>query len=601
MLKVLREKSKIFLWIVAVAFIGFMVAVWGMDLRSSESRMAAGTVGEVNGQAIDARAYEDALRLLLDNYRDQNPNRDVSDDAQRQFADQAWQNIVQRTVLMQEARRRKIKVTDAEVVAYIRRNPLEQFLQNPSLQTDGRFDMQKYQQFLNDPRFDLTPLEDYVRSLLPLEKLRQEVAATVSVTDAEIRERFLADEEKVEATYLLIATRAFRDTSVAVTDEETQAYYAAHGDDFKRPEQAALSYVFFEKKASEQDDQEARTRADEILEEAKGGEDFADLAQFSSEDAGTAAKGGDLGFFGRGAMVKEFDDAAFAAEAGAIVGPVKTRFGYHVIKVEEKRRNAAGEEELRARHVLIKVEPSGETVSAIRDAAAEFAAAAAKEGFAKAAAAAGLTPSATTPFTKGDFVAGIGIFRRANVFAFASATGQTSPALDGPRGYYVFAVEQRIPPGVPPLDEIRDLVRQQIFTTRARDAARARADEALAAVRSGTSFDEAVARFGAEKRETGPVARTATLPAVGRETALIYAAFALDAGGIGGVVEQNAGFYVVRVDRKIPADESLLDSRKGDLRSAIFQEKMSARFSEFVQNLIETAKIEDHRDRQAET
>jgi peptidyl-prolyl cis-trans isomerase D len=517
------------------------------------------------------------------------------------LADQAWQNVVQRTVLMQEARRRGIKVTDDEVVTYIRRNPLQQFLQNPALMTDGRFDMQKYQQFLNDPRYDLTALEDYVRSLLPLEKLRQEVAATISVTDAEVRERFLADEEKVQATYLMVTTRAFRDTTVAVTDEEIQAHYAAHGDDFERPEQAVLSYVLFEKKPSEQDDQETKGRADEILEEAKSGTDFAELAQFSSEDVGTAPKGGDLGFFGRGAMVKEFEEAAFSAEPGQLVGPVKTKFGYHVIKVEEKRRNEAGEEEVRARHVLLKVETSGETMSAIRDAADEFSRAASKEGFAKAAAAAGLTPSTTTGFTKGDFVSGIGIFRRANSFAFTSPKGATSPTLDGPRGYYVLTVEERIPAGVPSLEEIRDPVRQQVFTARARDAARARANEALAAVRSGATFDEAVSRFGAEKRETGLVARTATIPGIGRETPFIHAAFALGPGEIAGVIEQNAGFYIVRADQKIPADESLLATKKDELRNAVFQEKMSARFSEFVQDLVETAKIEDRRGWQVET
>ncbi len=601
MLKVLREKSKIFLWIVAVAFIGFMVAVWGMDLRSSESMVAASTVGEVNGQAIDARDYEDAFRLLLDNYRQQNQDRDATDDLQRELADQAWRNVVQRTVLMQEARRRGIKVTDDEIVTYIRRNPLDQFLQNPALMTDGRFDMQKYQQFLNDPRYDLTALEDYVRSLLPLEKLRQEVAATISVTDAEVRERFLADEEKVQATYMLFSTRAFRDTSVAVTDEEIQAHYTAHGDDFERPEQAVLSYVLFEKKPSEQDDQETKARAEEILEEAKTGTDFAELAQFSSEDAGSAAKGGDLGFFGRGAMVKEFEEAAFSAEPGQVVGPVKTQFGYHVIKVEEKRRNEAGGEEVRARHVLLKVEASGETMSAIRDAADEFARSASKEGFAEAAAAAGLTPTATAPFTNGDFVAGIGIFRRANAFAFTSPKGATSPTLDGPRGYYVLAVEQRIPAGVPPLEEIREQVRQQVFTARARDAARARANEALAAVRAGATFDEAVARFGAEKRETGLVARSATIVGIGRDTPFIHAAFALGPGEIAGVVEQNAGFYIARVETKVPADETLFAAKKDELRNAVFQEKMSARFSEFVEDLVETAKIEDRRGWQAET
>lgn len=597
MLKVLREKSKIFLWIVAVAFIGFMVAVWGMDLRSSESMVAANVIGEVNGEAIEARAYDDAVRAIMTNYRQQNQEREPSDDEQRQYADQAWQNLVQRAVLMQEVKRRGIKVSDAEVVAYIRRNPLDQFLQNPALLTNGQFDMQKYQQLLNDPRYDLTGLEDYVRSLLPLEKLRQEVYATVAVTDNEVRERFLADAEKVKLTYLLVSPRAFRDTTVAAADQDIETYYSQHSDDLRKPEQAVLSYVLFEKKPSELDDQEAKTRAEETITEAKGGSDFAELATFSSEDPGTATKGGDLGFFGRGAMVKEFEDAAFAAQPGEIVGPVKSRFGYHVIKVEEKRKNEKGEDEVHARHILFKVESSSETVTAIHDAAAAFAEKADDEGFAKAAAAENLTPTSTQPFVKGDFIPGIGLFRRASSFAFSNEKGATSPVIDGPRGYYVLMVEARVPAGVPPLDEVRENIRQHIFTDRARDAARARAEQALAAVRAGQSFEEAASAFGAEQRSTEPVTRNTTVPGIGRDTALIHAAFALAPGQIGGPIDLATGFYIVRVDAKEPADETLFAAQKDEIRAGIFQEKANARFSEFVLDLVETARIEDHRGR----
>jgi parvulin-like peptidyl-prolyl isomerase len=599
MLKVLREKSKIFLWIVAVAFIGFMVAVWGMDLRSSESMVAANVVGKVNGEAIDARAYDAAVRGMINSYREQNQDRDPTEDQQREYAEQAWTNLIQRTILRQEAKRRGIKVTDAEVVAYIRHNPLEQFLQNPALHTDGRFDMQKYQQFLNDPRYDLSGLEDYIRAFLPIEKLRQEVAATVAVTESEIREEFLADAEKVKVTYLTVPVRAFRDTTIAPTEQEIEAYYTQHADEMRRPDQAVLSYVHFEKKPSEADDQEAKTRAEEVFAEAKGGSDFADLAQFSSEDAGTAPKGGDLGFFARGQMVSEFDSAAFSTEPGQIVGPIRTRFGYHVIKVEEKRKGEKGVDEVRARHILFKIEPSSETITAIHDAAEACAAKAAKEGFAAAVAAEGLTPTTTTAFVKGDFIPGIGLFRRANSFAFSHEKGESSPVFEGPGGYYVVTVDQRIPAGVPPLSEIHDSVRQQIFSSRARDGARARAEQILAAVRAGKSFEQAATDLGAEKHETQAVTRHTTIAGIGRDTAFIHAAFALAPGEVGGVVEASTGFHVLRVEQKEPADETLFGTRRDQIREAIFQEKLGARFTEFVDALVESAEIVDDRGRQA--
>jgi parvulin-like peptidyl-prolyl isomerase len=577
-----------------------MVGVWGMDLASTRQNVSMGVIGKVNGQDIGANEYRDEINSLVQNYRRQNQDQEPSDDMRRQFDDQAWQNLVQRALLQKEVEKRGLAVTDKEIVTYIRGNPLPMFVQNPTFQTNGQFDITKYHAALNDPRVDWTWLEDYVRGLLPFEKLRQEVMASVSVTEDEVRDRFLSEQEQAKVTYAAVSPRDFRDTTVVVTDSEIETYYREHQDELKRPEGAVLNYVLLEKLASEADEQEVRTRAQEVYEEAKNGGDFASMAQIYSEDAQSAGNGGDLGFFRRGMMVPEFDAIAFSMQPGEISEPVKTKFGYHVIKVEEKGTTETGEPQVRARHILLEIHPSQETVTAVYERAENFARQAREKGFAEAASAAGLAPTETTPFNKGDFVPGIGMMPRANSFAFSNPVGTTMAPMEGPRGLYVFSIKSRTPEGVPPLEEVKNAVKEKILVERQRDAAEARAAEIANFVKGGGTLEDAMARFGLEKRETPLFTRTATVGGVGRGTAFSFAAFSLQPGQTSGVIETNTGYYVLRVDERQPANDADYAARRDMIRQQIQREKSETRFNEFVEGLVTAADVTDRRGLQAE-
>jgi peptidyl-prolyl cis-trans isomerase D len=600
MLNLMREKSKTILWIVAVSFILFMVGVWGMDLTSTQQNVSMGSVGKVNGRDIGVSEYRDEINSLVQNYRRQNQDKEPPEDMRRQFDDQAWQNLVQRALLQKEVEKRGLAVTDKEIVTYIRGNPLPMFLQNPTFQTNGQFDITKYHAALNDPRVDWTWLEDYVRGLLPFEKLRQEVLASVRVTEDEVRDHFLSEQEQARVTYVTVSPRDFRDTTAVVTDAEIETYYREHQDELKRPEGAVLTYVLLEKLASEADEQEVRTRAQEVYDEAKNGGDFASMAQIYSEDAQSAGNGGDLGFFRRGMMVPEFDAAAFAMQPGEISEPIKSKFGYHVIKVEEKGTNENGEPQVHARHILLEIHPSQETVAAVYERAENVARQARDKSFADAAAAAGLTPTETTPFNKSDFVPGIGMMPRANSFAFSNPVGATTAPIEGPRGLYVFSIKSRTPEGIPPLDEVKNAVKEKILTARQRDAADARATEIANVVKGGGTLEDAMARFNLEKRETPLFTRTATVGGVGRGTAFSFAAFSLQPGQTSGVIETNTGFYVLRVEERKPANEPDYAARHDMIRQQIQREKSETRFSEFVDGLLAEAEITDRRGLQAE-
>ena len=126
---------------------------------------------------------------------------------------------------------------------------------------------------------------------------------------------------------------------VEVSEEDIKAYYESHKDEFKMPEMVRSRHILIktDPSASDNDNKKAREKAEEILKKIKAGEDFAKLASDVSDDTGSKTKGGDLGFFPKGIMVKSFEDAAFSLKPGEVSGIVETQFGYHIIKVEEKK------------------------------------------------------------------------------------------------------------------------------------------------------------------------------------------------------------------------------------------------------------------------
>ena len=129
---------------------------------------------------------------------------------------------------------------------------------------------------------------------------------------------------------------------ISIPEEDLKKYYESHKDEFKTPEMVSVRHILVkvDQSAPEKDKKAAKKKAESILKKIKSGEDFAKLAAEVSDDPGSKQKGGELGFFPRGRMVKPFEDAAFALKPGQVSGLVTTQYGYHIIKLDE--RKAAG-------------------------------------------------------------------------------------------------------------------------------------------------------------------------------------------------------------------------------------------------------------------
>ena len=592
MMKVMRKLTKQILWIVIVAFVGTIIFAWGMEFSAKKRK--GGILATINGQDINLTAFQNLYDQTLK--ETEQSKGEVDDQTAGQIREEVWNRLVNEVLLQQETKKRGITVTDAETFEYLKRFPPKEIRENKAFLTpEGKFDYQKYLQALADPRIPWEQVEPYVRSNLTLSKLQQSVIGLVRVTDEEVRQFYIDDNEKVKAKYLLVPVSQFLQRNIFVSDPEIQAYYQAHKEDFKSDQSANLDYVVFENKPSEMDEQKTKEKLIEIKKEIEEGGDFAELAQEYSDDRASAQQGGDLGWFGKGKMIEAFEKAAFALKPGEMSEPVKTEFGWHLIKVFDTRENG-NEKEFKASHILLKTQISQETLDQIKLEAEEFADRAQKSGLAKTAQEQNLSVFQTGWFSRRGYIRGIGTNPEVEEFAFKDKIGKTSPVIEMTKAFCVFQLKERRPAGIAPLEEAKDVIKQKLSKTRADSLAYNEAQKIFAQVQAGKSLENAAKDNNAIYAETEEFSRSSPAPGIGNAPEFIGASFSLSLQNrLSPPIKTDQGAFIIEFVSKTKTDDSLFASIKDSLGSMVLQNKQSQVYQDWFAQLRKSAKIEDYR------
>jgi peptidyl-prolyl cis-trans isomerase D len=592
MMKAMRKLTKHILWIVIVAFVGTIIFAWGMEFTSKQKRK--GIIATVNGEDIDLYTfqyyYDQRLRQAE---KDQG---DLDEQASIRIRDEVFNNLLNDILLNQEATRRGIEVTDAELYEYMRRYPPQELREHPAFQTpEGQFDYQKYLQALTDPRVPWVQVEQMIRPNLRMGKLQQAILSLVRVTDDETREYYRDENEKIDVEYLLVPSYEFQRQAPPLTEQEIKAYYREHQDEFKADPSANLSYVFFEKKPSQADEDEIKERLLEMRQEITDGEDFAGMAEDYSEDVGSAKDGGSLGWFGRGAMVEAFEQAAFSLQPGEMSEPVKTRFGWHLIKVEDKRGEGEKQEVL-ARHILLKITPSDETLAMLKETAEDFADRVGKSDLTELAEEESLSVSETGWFNQEGHIPGIGKNVQVDEFAFQHDQGDISDLIETARGFYVFEIKEKRPAGVAALEQAEPVIKQKLTQVRADSLAYDKAQKIYVEIKGGESLKKAAEQSKATYANPEAFTRNSPPQQVGRSPEFIGAAFALtEPRQVSPPVKAGQGAFIIQLDSRTSADDSLFAAVKDSLSFVVLQQKQREAYQDWFTQVKKQADIKDYR------
>lgn len=591
----MRASMKTILMILVLAFIATIIFNWGMG--GFKGKRPRGIIAVVNGEEVSYEEFNKAYQQELKTQREKS-GQELEAYQTQQVENQVFERLVQQRLLNGVINQLGLLSSDDEVGDELWTNPPEMIRKTPAFQdSTGAFNMALYQSALNNPDLDQQwqGVIYYMKSTLPYQKLGSLINATALVTDDDARIEYQKNNVKAKADYVFFDAAAYADAIEEPSETEIAAYYKEHKDDYQQNEKRILDYVLLQAKPSPADSASVNSLAAEILAEAKSGKDFAQLAQIYSKDPGSAEKGGDLGYFKRSAMVKPFADAAFSAKKGDIVGPVQTQYGLHIIKVVDKRRQN-GEDEVKASHILLKVEASNSTKEAIRDEADYVAEAAKESGLQKIAAAESLKVSTTQPFEIEGFIPGIGMERRVNRLAFRSKTGFVSDAVNLNDSYLVFQVKEIIGKHVQPLDEVKATIINTLKGEKRMQAAKQAAQGFYDKLAAGARLEQAAAEDSLKLVQTEEFAVGQPVPGVGREPRFAGAALKLEVGDYSTPVEGTRGYYVLQLTDKTDFNEQDFESQKANLLAQLRVRKRNQMFSLWYAKLKENAKIKDFRD-----
>ena len=623
MLSLMRKHAGSWLIKVILGAVVVVFVLWGVGSWTSQR---SGRVATVNGDPISLEEFRITYKRLLEQVR-QSFGNNLNEDLIKtlQLPKQALDELINRNLMRQTAAELNLQVSDEE---------LSRSIQDISaFQTAGVFDSRRYQTILD--RNNMTPesFEINQRDALMIQKLNNIITSSVKISDQEVvqwykwnntavnldyvyfdPERYqdisTADEEmqtyfedhkesykkapKINVRYLKFEPKTFV-SQVVVSEDEIEGYYEDHPDEFHNPKTVEARHILIKlnQDASPEEIAKAKERIEAVLQKARDGQDFAELAKENSEDS-SKDKGGYLGTFRRDAMVKPFSEKAFSMKAGELSDPVRTRFGWHIIKVEKVNEATTTSLADAKSGILQKLTDEGSKLLAYDAAESVYDAAFEGTGLDAIAADQNLKIKATGFFSRAEPPKVSNNQAKFAATAFELADGEISEIQDFGDGYYIMEIVEKLPAQIPELNEVKEKIRADLIKQKKEEKAKADAEAMLSALKDGETMDAAARKFDLEPKSSGFFKRNDSIPDIGPAREISRVAFELTAEN--SLPEevlkgQRGGYYVIKFkDRKIPSSTAI-DKEKGDIKKRLLQQKKFKAFDEWLNHLRNRSEI----------
>jgi len=588
--------------IVLLFFVSMIVLEWGLGFSGSQQFQEQNLAAVINGEEIPWTAYNSIYENLLQTETQNTPDGDVPDAKRMQLHERAWQQLVHDRVLLQEVAKRDIRVTNDEIYNFLKFSPPPELQSVPSFQTDGRFDYQKYMMAMADPQASpfWASIEPFIKSDIMKLKLQEMVIQTATVSDEEIKQAYLDNNEKIKIGVVNVSFDRFSRPSPETPDDEMRAYFEEHRDDYHLEERRGLGVALLEKEPKPYDWEVSFNRAKHLYDSVKAGADFAEIAKAYSNDA-SAKDGGDLGWFNQGQMVPEFDKMVFAMNPNDVSEPVKTQFGWHIIKLHDKKEEketVGGQAESQlvkkahASHILITADLSQESLDELYNRLETFRVAANKIGFTKAAEDLQMPLRQAQPFFRNKNIQYIGNNPQVSDFTFDNELNAISDLMENNSAYFVVQVAQILPAGAATYEEAREKVQLNLLRHKVMTMCRDTANAIWADIQAGTDIDKAAKKHGDEYTVLEPFKRTDFVPDLRRDPQAIGTAFSLtEPGQMVPPSEHSQGLAIYKLVERTTPDLTEFNAKRDSVYSGILVAKQQELYTRWFDNLVNNSEI----------
>lgn len=648
-------------------------------------------VGSVNGREITYQEYSAAVERYRTNQQRQGVQ--IDDSQMESVRDQTWDALVTQILLEQKIEQYGIKVTDEEVAEVITGPNPPQFLTQYFTDSLGNFNRQAYDAAIRDRRNSesMVQAEDAVRQQLIQEKLQNYVLGTVTVSEDEIKRKFIDQNIKIVADYALVDIANFKDSDFKVSDADIKEFYDKHLNEYKVEAQRKIKYVLFRIAPSQSDtdavvknfhtilnkaqkdsipfqqliqdysivpykvdttnisllpansidmfakanigdivgpvasydgytlyhvinkiksaeklavkashilisneagEEEALKKATEVYDRIIKGEEFSKLAKEFSKDPGSAANGGDLGWFTKNRMVKEFEDACFTGAVNQVQKPVKTSYGYHIIKV-----TGVSNDKFVVEKLVNKIETSASTTDNLYNNANYFSHLAKDGDFEKEAKSLGFKVVESGAFTEdAGAIPGLGINRSLVKFIFDNSVGDISDVYKVPSGYVVCMISSAEKAGFRSIDELKGTLKVQVLREKKLDKAMKVAADLKNKL--GNNSDLSILKqYNPQVVIDSAAAFTpgGSVPALGRDYKFIDYAMNGKINQVSEPVRGSRGALIIKILSRSEFDKTAYSVQRNSIKDNILQFRKSRLISEWLQKIKKEADIVDNR------
>jgi peptidyl-prolyl cis-trans isomerase D len=617
--------SGLLLLICAAMVIAFIPGNLGSDLTGTPGK---GVVAKVDGEDITAEEVRETARGML-----QQQGAQLGANASMLlpfFAQRAADQLVDRQALVAEAQHMGLKATPQEV-----KDELQHGRYSEIFFPGGTFIGEaEYQGLLQQHNLTPAAFEDSVGKEILISKLQALITGSASVSDAAIRQEFDKQNTKVKFEYAVLSQddikkglhptteelKAFYDShqknyansvpekrkikyviidlskiqnGVQVTHDELQSYYNQHRDQYRLPEQAKVSHILIKTplpgpdgKVDEKGVAEAQRRAEDLLKQLKAGAKFEDLARKYSEDTGSAKEGGSLGWIGKGRTVPEFEKAAFSLPKGQISDLVKSSYGFHIIRVDDRQdAHMKTLEEVKDQIEPILKQQKAQQIA--QKQAEDLLQQAKTQGLDAAASAKGLTVNTSEFFGRKDMLPGLGPAPQFMDAVFTTAEKSPPEMAATSQGFALFDLLAVKPQSTPTFEEIRTRVEQEFKNERSSVLLSQKAQELSDRAKAEHDLKKAAKELGATVKTSEFVSPDGQVPDIGSMTGQAAVAFSMKPGDISGPINSGANGVVIAITEVQAPSETDFAAKRDQIRDTLLQGKEQELFGLFVTNLRE--------------